>query len=87
MEENELFSIKTENFIDKQPVYVMFEKAAGLESQWGIVDMDHRLTIHKDFKLSFSDRLKYFAYTNSLIHYESQSCKDDKIILFSPLSD
>ncbi len=43
---------------DKTPVYIKFDKEGIFTSQWGIVDQNRHVTIHKDFILSFNDRCK-----------------------------
>ncbi len=47
---------------DRTPVYIKFDTEGILTSQWGIVDQNRRVTIHKDFTLSFNDRCKYYVF-------------------------
>ncbi len=46
---------------DRTPVYIKFDTEGMFTSQWGIVDQNRRVTIHKDFILSFNDRCKYYG--------------------------
>ena len=58
----ELYPVKRiEDLEDKTPVYIKFENEDVFTSQWGIVDQNKRVTIHKDFTISFNNRCKYYG--------------------------
>lgn len=55
-----LYEVSVKALEDKQPVYVQFPNDA-MPAQWGVVDVDRGITIHKDLTIRFTDRCKYFA--------------------------
>ena len=46
---------------DRAPIYIEFQNEGTFKNQWGIVDQNRHVTIHKDFTLSFNDRCKYYG--------------------------
>ncbi len=56
----ELFPVDVTALSDRDPVYIVLENQKIFENQWGIVDKGRRVTIHKDFTLSFNDKCKYY---------------------------
>lgn len=48
---------------DMAPVYIVFGNNGVFSSQWGIVDQNRQVTIHKDFTISFNERCKYYGIT------------------------
>ena len=57
----ELFPIDITELEDKAPVYIEFSNEDVFASQWGIVDQKRKVTIHKDFTLSFNNKCKYYG--------------------------
>ena len=57
----ELFPIDISDLADKDPVYIEFANEDVFTSQWGIVDQKRKVTIHKDFTLSFNNKCKYYG--------------------------
>ena len=58
---DQLIPIHIKNMKKNMPVYIKFPKNTGMESQWGIIDFDHKITIHKDYRIAISDSLRYFT--------------------------
>lgn len=58
-----VYEVNIHNVPDKTPIYIEFEGNNSLQSQWGVVDAQHKTTIHKDFTINFSDKVKYYSPT------------------------
>ncbi len=67
-----LFPVDVENLEDREPIFIEFDNDNGgvFTSQWGIVDQKRKVTIHKDFTLSFNNRCKYYG-----LHAEEEKNK------------
>ena len=72
----ELFPIDITELDDKEPVYIEFVNEDVFTSQWGIVDQKRKVTIHKDFILSFNNKCKYYG-----LHEEEQKDGNKGVIL------
>ncbi len=58
-----LFPVDIHTLDDREPIFIEFDNDNGgvFTSQWGIVDQKRKVTIHKDFTLSFNDKCKYYG--------------------------
>ena len=72
----ELFPIDITELEDKAPVYIEFSNEDVFASQWGIVDQKRKVTIHKDFTLSFNNKCKYYG-----LHEEEKKGTNKGIIV------
>jgi len=72
----ELFPIDITALEDKDPVYIKFVNEGVFTSQWGIVDQKRKVTIHKDFTLSFNNKCKYYG-----LHEEEKKGTNKGIIV------
>jgi len=66
----ELFCVKLDELIDKEPVYVVVpELNNALQPGWGIIDIERKITIHKNLTIRFNEKCKYYM----MIKEEGQS--------------
>lgn len=73
----ELFYVRLDELIDKEPVYVVVPNLDNaLQPGWGIIDMGRQITIHKDLTIRFNNKCKYYMMSKA----EEQS--NDNIIRF-----
>ncbi len=75
----EVHPVDVRGLKDMSPVYIVFEDDGVFSSQWGIVDQNRQVTIHKDFTISFNERCRYYGLAEG---DEKQSAKKAVIVQF-----
>jgi hypothetical protein len=72
----ELYPVDITALDDKEPVYIEVPEESIFTSQWGIVDQRRKVTIHKDFTISFNNKCKYFG-----LHEEEKESTNKGVIV------
>ena len=72
----ELYPVDITALDDKEPVYIEVPEESVFTSQWGIVDQRRKVTIHKDFTISFNNKCKYFG-----LHEEEKKSTNKGVIV------
>lgn len=72
----ELYPVDITALDDKEPVYIEVPEESIFTSQWGIVDKRRKVTIHKDFTISFNNKCKYFG-----LHEEEKKSTNKGVIV------
>lgn len=72
----ELYPVDITALDDKEPVYIEVPEESIFTSQWGIVDQRRKVTIHKDFTISFNNKCKYFG-----LHKEEKKSTNKGVIV------
>lgn len=72
----ELYPVDITALDDKEPVYIEVPEESTFTSQWGIVDQRRKVTIHKDFTITFNNKCKYFG-----LHEEEKKSTNKGVIV------
>ncbi|WP_026659221.1 hypothetical protein [Butyrivibrio sp. AC2005] len=72
----ELYPVDITSLDDTEPVYIEFTGEGVFKSQWGIVDKRRKVTIHKDFTITFNKKCRYFG-----LHEEEKKDLNEGVIV------
>lgn len=60
IDNHKLYEKLPESLSDQEPVYIIFPDNS-FPAQWGVVDIDRGITIHKNMTIRFTNLCKYFV--------------------------